>query len=48
MKTVKTVGLILGVGLGIILGIPWVLAAYFHYSLSVMKLAMRYYDYMGF
>ena len=44
MNVVKIIGLILGVGLGIPLG----LIAYFHYCLLVMKLATWYYDYMGF
>lgn len=44
MKTMKIIGLILGVGLGIFLG----LVVYFHYCLLVMKSAMWYYDYMGF
>lgn len=44
MKRMKTICLVLGIGLGIFLG----LVAYFHYYLLVMKLVVRYCDYMGF
>ena len=44
MKTMKIIGLILGIGLGIFLGS----VAYFHFCLLVMKLAVWYWDYMGF